>query len=612
LGNFFVVVFADDFRCEAERLFGAGLDAARCLKTQLPSSVVETAWAHAASFARQNGSGTPIVTDIGTGSWLLTIGTWFHTENYASGAEARLLHRYLEIGPERLSRELEGFFVVVIGDARTRETLVLTDIVGSCHGFMRAWEHGVALSGSSLVLASLGDVRLDSVACQEFLGTGTIYEDRTIYQEIRKLGPASILRFAEGALRATQRYWQITDLTPESLDGHVAVRTLGDTLVRAAQRVGGGFARPVCDLTGGYDSRALVAAFLTAGVPFSTTVSGPAESPDVVVSHGLAQRVGLAHVHLEYQDHVSFERVKEALRFTDGEYDLVEYARVLEIHRRLAGRFDVSGNGSFGEVARGYWWELLFPHAGACHQLDARQLARRRYAALPYDPFLFGPGTRLDLVSHVAGIIERTNAGLSSLPNTLQMDHTYLMLRMQRWQGKIASSTNQLWPSLSPFLFRSVLETMLQATTRSRRRSLLIRKVLAALQPQLAEFPLEHGHPALPVTWRNVYRFWPVPVDFGKKVIAKVISRVGGSTWRRPATSPGQLPARLHLWPDEDVQTLLQPATMRLGSVVDPDTLHAFLRRSQGQDFPWEAQWARVLSLEYALHILAGVKARHN
>jgi hypothetical protein len=612
LGNFFVVVFAHDFRGEAAQLFGAGLDAARCLKMQVPNNVVETAWVHAASFARQNGSGTPIVTDMNTGSWLLTFGTWFHTENYATGAEARLLHRYLEIGAERLSRELEGFFVVVIGDARTRETFVLTDIVGSCHGFMRAWEHGIALSGSSLLLASLGDVRLDSVACQEFLGTGTIYEDRTIYQEVRKLGPASIFRFTDGALRATRCYWQITDLTPESLDGQVAVSTLGDTLVHAAQRVGGGFGRPVCDLTGGYDSRALVAAFLTARVPFSTTVSGPAESPDVVVSHGLAQLAGFTHIHLEYQNLMSFERIKEALPYTDGEYDLVEYACVLEIHQTLARRFDVSINGSFGEVARGYGWRLLFPHTGACHKLDAQQLAKHLYAALPYDPSLFEPNTRLNLVSHFAGIIARTNAGLSDLPNTLQMDHAYLMLRMQRWQGKIASSTNQLWPSLSPFLFRSVLETMLQATTRSRRRSLLIRKVLAALQPRLAAFPLEHGYPALPVTWRNVHRFWPVPLDFGKKVLAKVGSRVGGSRWRRLATSPDRLPARLHLWHDEDVQVLLQPATMRLGSVVNPDTLRAFLRRSQGQDFPWDAQWARVLSLEYALHRLAGVQAAHN
>lgn len=610
MGNFFVVVFAHAFRDEAAQLFGAGLDAAQALKAQVPRSVIETPWAYAASFARQNGSGAPIVTDPDTGSWLLTIGTWFHTEHYASGAEARLLARYLEVGPERLSRELEGFFVVVVGDARTRETLVLTDVVGSCHGFMRAWKYGVALSGSSLLLASLGDVRLDAIACQEFLGTGIIYEDRTIYQEVRKLGPASILHFTDGALRTTQRYWQITDLTPESLDGQTAVRALGDTLVQAARRIGSTFGHPVCDLTGGYDSRALVAAFLTAGVSCSTTVSGPGESRDVMVSRALAQLVGLAHLHLEPQGPLSFERIKKALPYTDGEYDLIEYARVLEIHQMLAERFDISINGSFGEVARGYWWELLLPHAGACRPLDAQQLARRRYAALPYDASLFEPSTRLDLVSHLAAVIERTNTGLSHLPNTMQMDHAYLMLRMQRWQGRIASSTNRVWPGLAPFLLRSVLETMLQATVRSRRRSLLIRHMLVRLQPRLAAFPLEHGYPAQPVTWSNVHRFWPVPVDVGKRVIAKVVSRVGGSQRRRPAPSGGQLPARFHLWDEEEVQELLQPATMRLGSVIALDAMQDFLRRSQEPAFPWDAQWARVLSLEYALQRLAGVKAR--
>ncbi len=154
--------------------------------------MIEIDWAHAASFPRQNGSGTPIVTDQTTGSWLVAIGTWFHTEGYGAGEESQALNRYLEVGANRLARELEGFFVFVIGDARTRETIVLTDLIGSCHCFVRLWKNMVALSGSSLLLAGLGDFNLDPVGCQEFLYTGVIYEDRTIYREVRKLGPASI------------------------------------------------------------------------------------------------------------------------------------------------------------------------------------------------------------------------------------------------------------------------------------------------------------------------------------------------------------------------------------------------------------------------------------
>lgn len=613
MGNFLAIVSSGDCQDEADRLFHSGLAVARCIKSQVPSGIVETDWVRAASFARQNGSGTPIVSDSETGSWLLAIGTWFHTEDYGAGAESRLLSRYLEVGPVRLGQELEGFFVIVVGDARTRETIILTDIVGSCHCFARSWKNIIAVSGSSLLLAGLGDFSLDPVGCQEFLCTGIVYEDRTFYREVHKLGPSTVFWFVEGALKAERRYWQITNIAPESLDGQTAVKALGETLIHAAQRVGRLFALPVCDLTGGYDSRALVTAFLTAGVQFATTVSGPATSPDVIISRDLAQVAGLLHLHLvAQQEPASFNQAKKALPLTDGEYDLVEYARVLEVHRTLSEHFDISVNGSFGEVARGHWWDLLFPRTGERCKLDAQRLAKLRYAAQSFDASLFPPETRLDLVSHFCNVIERTNAGLFRLPNTLQMDHAYLMMRMQRWQGRIASSTNQLWPCLSPFLFRSILETMLQTTTRLRQRSLLIRRMLAEYQPRLAAFPLEHGYPALPATWKTIHRFWPLPVHYGRKILSKVIRKCGGS-WRSSVSRSSCLPARLQLWREEEVRELLYPAAMRLGRLVDTAALGDFLRYSQRQNFPFSDQWTRVLSLEYTLSVLEHAKAdRHH
>jgi hypothetical protein len=195
------------------------------------------------------------------------------------------------------------------------------------------------------------------------------------------------------------------------------------------------------------------------------------------------------------------------------------------------------------------------------------------------------------------GVIDRTNSGLTGCANTFQMDHAYLMMRMQRWQGRIASSTNQIWPCLSPFMFRSVLETMLETRAMSRWRSLMIRKMLTRHSPIMAAYPLEHGFPAEPTTWKNFYRFFPLVKYFGEKVAGKI--KLGGKTMANPDGAD----LRLQLWSQQPVQELLRPSNMKLSESMDSSPLTSFLERSKEKDFDFAEQWARVLSLECALEV---------
>jgi asparagine synthase (glutamine-hydrolysing) len=593
------LVSRPEHQAQRARVFRSGVSAFLKAKARAPSATIETDWASIATFARLNGSGTPVLSDAATGSWLIGLGTWFHRDGLQSGEEARLLQRYLEVGSDGLARELEGFFAIVIGDGRSREVFTVTDIVGSCHCYARSWANGKALSNSSFALAALEKTSLDPVGCQEFLRTGSMYEDRTFYLEVKKLGPAAIHRMPAEGPRSEIRYWSMGRLSPDRLQGADAVARLNEDLVRAAGRVGAAFPKPVCDLTGGYDSRAVVSSFLKAGVSFETVVTGPPESPDVTVARDLARLAGLRHTHINTTEPVTWEQAKRAFTVTDGEYDLVEYGRVFRNHEELLRRYDISINGSFGEVARGYWWELLLPNVGARRALDARRVAAGRYAAAASHSLLFPPDSALDLVSHFAGIIQRANEGLASFPNTFQMDHTYLTLRMQRWQGRIASSTDQLWPCLSPFMFRSVLETMLQVRARDRRGSALVRRLLVALYPPFATFPLEHGYPPLPVTWRTLHRFWPVPIYYGKRVLAKVLPA-------RPAPASAGAnsgPPRVRFAPLDEVRDLMRPAEMRLGGLLGDEALTRFFG-SPGAGGSYEQTWTRVLSLEYTLRAL--------
>ncbi len=598
MGNFLIIVAPNEPHSEAKdeavRIFQAGL----ALKGAKPNGLIESDWVWAASYARQNGSGSPIAADPETGSWLLVAGTWFHSDGYASGDEQRLLARVISFGPERVARELEGFFVLVYGDAKSREVIAVTDVVASRHCFFRTVDGCRAISTSSLLLAGLGRCSLDVLGCEEYLRTGVVYENRTFFREVKKIGPARIARFAGGRPVIESRYWSIRELDPNKFDGRHAVSDLTGKLVVAAKKIGRVF--PVCDLTGGYDSRLIVAAFLSAGVNFETTVAGSAESSDCIVSGGLSKITGIPHWHLEYETRYSHGLLNQALRLTDGGYDVVDYARIFSLHNRLSSKFEMSINGSFGELARGYWWELLWPHIGKRAPFDARKIAAHRYVVDPSSPQLFfEEANGKDFVGHITGVIERANVGLDGWPNTAKMDNTYLELRMQYWQGRIASSTDQIWPCLSPFMLRSVLETMLQTRPLMRHRNLLVRMVLEKLQPELAAYPLDPGYWSMPLTWRTWPLFLPALLSYGRK--SKAARRLLGGRVGQ-AASAGVEPLRIQIWREPEVGDMLDPGKMRLSELIDVNGLRRFLNASRELRFRYDRQWNRILSLEMALH----------
>lgn len=600
-GDFLIVVAQQQQEAQADKLFRLGLERAQQIKNQTPGSIIESGQTASAVFVRKNASGSQIASDEQSGSWLLTAGTWFHLQGLASGDEAQLLKQAIEIGVEKLAGWLEGFYVIAFYDGRTRELFLVTDIIGSRHCFTRQFGAATVVSTSSLLLASLGECSLDPISAEEFLRTGVVYEDRTFFREVCKLEPATVFRFAEGKLVERQQYWRMSDLDPDRYNGQQAVGELTGRLITAAAKIGKRFARPVCDLTGGYDSRAMVAGFLTAGVRFETTVAGSAKSGDVVIAENLSKLTGKLHWHFEPESCSTFEGLESALRLTDGEYDLVDYARIQSLHEKLSLNFDISINGSFGELARGYWWELS-GNVESSGSLDSRMLAARRYMVEPDSPLLFPPESSLNLADHLAEVIDRANDDLTGRPESAQMDSAYLKLRMQRWQGRIASSTDGIWPCLSPFMFRSVMEVMLQTGARWRRNSLLMRMMMAELHYGLASHKLESGHPALPVTWFNWLRFLPAAITYSRKAIDKVASRIGPTKQDANGQSP-----RLTLWQDEQLRALLQPDNMLISELIDAQRLNKFLSASQQSNFYFDRQWQRLLSLEMALRLCKSV-----
>ncbi len=561
------------------------------------------------TFTRADGSGADVATDPDRG-WLASAGSWYDsTGSHAAGDESHLLQRCdPDSGLVPVASELDGFFALCHGSVHRPDRIqLLTDPIGNHHVSVRAGDGVLAVACSPALLAALDPaVTLDPVAAQEFLSTGILYEDRTLWNEVRKLPPGVLLELGPGHRRELLRTFDLPSLAAElrqegELAGDAAVEAFAAGIRSALDRILPTFRRPMSDLTAGWDSRLLTAFLLDRGADFATTVTGPEDCADVRIAAQIAARFGIDHRVSPITIPTDRTRLERTMAYCDGEVDVVDYARIAAIQETYAGSFHGSFNGSFGEVARGYWWEILQPSPSARRPLDCERVARLRYAAGTPSHQLWPTAERLEPRRHFAGILQRCDQQIEDATLALRLDHTYLRMRMRCWHGRIASSTDRIWPCVSPLAFRSVLEPLLRTRPAERHRNRLAARTLARYAPDLARMPLEAGGTALPrglhVAWRSLPPVW---VELRRKF--RALRRRGQL---RASTGAGA--ARLALWQDPTTRAWLESDDWALGETVDRDALRKLLRASREPQFALEPVFGRLLALELALGTSVGV-----
>lgn len=488
--------------------------------------------------------------------------------------------------------DVDGGFVVALGGPAPGGVQVITDRLGTLHCYRTRVGGCSVVSTSSLLLALLARPEWDVRGVRQFLAYGNVFEGRTLFEGIEKLRPARITHWSEDLGWGERLYWDVRSTYWDRARCRGGAAELAEALHDTMSRVAGRMPKVVLDLTGGFDSRAVLGAALCARMRPDTVVVGTPGEGDVVSSRLIAAEYGLHHEVLEPGFASAAEWwqwARRALVYTDGEFDVLLYARVLKIHEGLRGHYSASVNGSNGEIAKGYWWELLAPRVGEKHAFDARRIAAQRFAHEGDVPGLLQAHFAAGLVDEFSGIIERETAGLEDAPNTALLDHVYLALRMQRWQGRLASSTARLWPCVSPFCFRAPMEAALATPPAERLRCRLSRHLIELQDPRLARLPLAGGYPATPLRPTNFASHWRLAVEWGGRAARYASRRIGLRQAPRAAEPQDQL------WGAPDFAALLDPGEMASASLYRAERLREVL--SEGGRPGW-AKLGRIVTLE--------------
>lgn len=581
--NFLCVASRDD--AKAQSLFGRCTSAAAANGWNA-TAIVKRNGLRACALPRLNGSGGTVFEHPETGSWLLCAGTWFHTSGIASGDDLALLGLCVESGLDAVVRDLEGLFTAVFYDGRLGTIQVATDATGARHVYCTETQSAVVFSDSSLTLAAIASGTLDAVGVQEFLFCGIVYEGRTLFRDVRKISGGTVATWDGGTGKVSeQRYWTVSTVPESVLGGRRGVDSVASALTTAVRRIGRLSRSPAVDLTGGRDSRAVVSAFLATNQPFTAVVSGQSQCRDVSISASIAKMFAVQHVHFEPHN-TSTNDVLDAIALTDGTCDLAEYARISLIHRRHARVFSASVNGAFGELARGYWLS-----SAEDRNFNLQAFARRRFARHPHEPSIIREGIRLNLGSHLAEVVIRASALVSGASTARIVQNAYLAIRLQHWHGRTATSSDQIWPVLSPWSFRSVLSAVLSVPPRELESNRLTDQMLEAMNPRLAKIALENGMPAIPL------RIGTAPL-LVRGAFVRVWLHGRGFVQNALVAPSKEIP-----FPS------LRPSRILLEEIFKPTFVQPFFTEGLSANSRFPGQWRRLASLELTLRRLDEMKS---
>jgi asparagine synthase (glutamine-hydrolysing) len=153
---------------------------------------------------------------------------------------------------------------------------------------------------------------LDAQAAGEFLVFQCVLRERTLIDGVRLLPPASLLVFEPGRGVAVESTWTLR-YRPAAGDH---ARALADALADAAGRLAGGDERVGLPLSGGLDSRTLLAAIPRR--PLRTITYGRPDSDDLRLAAELAARAGTEHHAIELRPGYIAAEARTMVERTDG------------------------------------------------------------------------------------------------------------------------------------------------------------------------------------------------------------------------------------------------------------------------------------------------------
>jgi len=296
--------------------------------------------------------------DSGEG-WCHLVDGEFYPADSVSGIHGKLEEAGVT-GVAPFIREIHGTFALASYDTNTGKLVLAVDKFGLKPLYYSILPEGLAFASEIKALLQVPGMSrdADTQALSDCLRFGFVLGNKTLFRSVNLIAPGSLYTFTQEGFRLEpQRYWAMDELFVEAGDSAPTVHmndvvgVFGDAVSRRL----GQLDRLGLSLSGGLDSRAILAAMGHRAEGLSTYTLGLSGCQDERLAAQLAEIAGTRHAFLEltHRDLEDFGSLAGTLIFhSDGLYHPHESTekRALEYFAEIPFERVLRGHG--GELAK--------------------------------------------------------------------------------------------------------------------------------------------------------------------------------------------------------------------------------------------------------------------
>ncbi len=434
-------------------------------------------------------------------------GWWFDAGNEKSDLSVLTeeLAAEFESHPEKILERLQGQYLAVAVDTGSGKILACGDRLG-LFPIYTAGEAGIAwIATSSLALACALRSRLNTDALRALFMGDAIRSPNSAFDGVRRVAFGELCTLSNGSLeshrswipyRKSAAYRRMRDAVDEGI--HILRPSC-----RSIQKL---WPACVADLTGGFDSRMVIAMMADPSRPFHVTVNGDPSSIDVVLARRIAGEFNWTLRHYQPADESAEERLqyfKKGLALIDGEKPGNQVDKMIRAKRNLLEFYDAATGGSGGELYRDFFWQQEFFKIGRTCDLDIDRLLRYRFTfSSKPDMKLFHSNWFSEYIDSQREAIQRVVDMAPGALNTAKLDAVYIW-KASGHSGRYMGAGFPVIASPLPLLTAKAVEFAIGLPWKYRMGGKLVRHLITRAHPKLASMPAWYGGSAEPLSLRR-------------------------------------------------------------------------------------------------------------